>query len=190
MKLILSLVAVLAVASAAIAGPVSIVDYSGRLMSAYDAPMSIDDDLGTGWYSVVGADAWIIYDLGSVMPVTDVTITMLTGNFRKLATAAMSVSIGGVNYTAVGSFDVDAADGAATTFSLGGASAQYVRLDAVMAHYNNWDDIDPSAPTDKAYPANVTDFAISYAEIDFVPEPATLSLLAFGGALMLRRRRA
>ncbi len=192
MKTLLGVVAVAVLTSGALAAPiatVSVDSYSGRLGSTWDAPMSLDGDPATLWYSQLGNDTpkWIVYAFDQAYEVGDVAITMSNGNYRKLATAAVSISTDNVTFTPVGEFPIDVANGAVTTFSLGGAMAQYVRIDGVRAFFSNWDPDYADYPPDP----ELDRYAISYADITFdaIPEPATASLLALGAAAGIRRRR-
>jgi len=143
--------------------PVTVDSYSGRLGTTWDASMSVDDDVNTFWYSALAAPAWIVYAFDDIHLVGDVSITMDSGNYRKLARAAVSVSTDGTTFTPVGEFDIDTTNGAMTTFNLGAVEARYVRLDATLAFFANWD---PDYATVETAPDGK--FAVSYSEIDFL----------------------
>jgi len=165
MKWIASVVTILTIASwtmAATISPVVVNSVSGRLGQTWLPEFSIDGDPVTFWHSELNGNPWIVYEFDQAYQVGDVSITAPGGGVRKLATAAVSVSTDGVNFTAVGDFPIDVADGAVTTFDLGGADARYVRVDGVEAFWTGWDPnyITPgNAPDDK--------YAVSIAEIEF-----------------------
>jgi len=189
MKTLCAVLALVALASAAVAAPittVSVDSFSGPLSTTWDAPKSIDGDTATFWYSGLAAPAWIVYAFDQAYEIGDVSITMDSGNYRKLSIAGVSVSTDNVNFTHVADFPITITDGAVTTFNLGGAEAQYVRIDGLEAFYNNWSPKYATLTT-----ASDGKFAVSFAEITFdaIPEPATLGLLALGAAALIRRRR-
>ncbi|NLF32924.1 MAG: hypothetical protein GX591_18815, partial [Planctomycetes bacterium] len=142
--------------------PVTVDSFSGHLGTTWDAPKSIDGDISTFWYSGLAAPAWIIYAFDDVYLVGDVSITMNDGNYRKLAKAAVSVSTDGTTFAPVGEFDVNTANASITTFNLGAVEARYVRLDATLAFYSNWD---PDYHTFETAPDGK--FAVSFSEIAF-----------------------
>jgi len=138
-----------------------------------------------GQGSFTGGDtpgAWLVIDLGSVH--TDLAAVHIW-NVREVADRGMkdieiyyaTASFPPSAWTLLGSYTIPRATGGGTpadaVISLGGvSSARYIGIDIATNHGST--------------------FRVGAAEVQFamVPEPGTLSVLALGSLVILRRRRA
>jgi hypothetical protein len=154
----------------------SLANFSGYWYGEYDFTLPSDATNISLTYSNLYVDDRVVVELNG----TDIGSWYLnpttTSGVMEFAPASGNTPYTFTNGVAYGS-------GSATSgFIVGG-------LNTLKLIVNNTDDVNPMTPTRSFQ----DDAAVTYVQLDggvtFLPEPATLSLLALGGLALLRRKR-